>query len=105
MKTREDILEQACLECLTEMYAKAQPSLDFKQYLDDVKLGKVPEGDKVYERHFNSVLYAIYKISGYEWNKCFYNRFEYDKQESKQSGLLVFSDTPCHFLYHNITLS
>lgn len=65
MKTREDILEQACLECLTEMYAKAQPSLDFKQYLDDVKSDKVPEGDKIYEGHYLSSDELHYIVNKY----------------------------------------
>lgn len=65
MRTREDILEQACLECLAEMYNKAQPSLDFKQYYQDVKSGKIDKNDKVYERHYLSSDEINYIVNKY----------------------------------------
>jgi hypothetical protein len=65
MKTREDILEQACIECLTEMYAKAQPPLDFKQYYEDVKSGKISKEDKVYEYHYLSSAEINYIVNKY----------------------------------------
>lgn len=82
MKTRENILEQACLECLTEMYAKAQPSLDFKQYLDDVKSGKVAEGDKVYERHYLSSDELHYIVNKY------INLYAIDNQWTEHADLI-----------------
>lgn len=65
MKTREDILEQACIECLTEMYAKAQPPLDFKQYYEDVKSGNISKEDKVYEHHYLSSAEINYIVNKY----------------------------------------
>lgn len=65
MKTREDILEQACIECLAEMYNKAQPSLDFKQYYQDVKSGKIDKDDKIYEKHYLSSDETNYIVNKY----------------------------------------
>ena len=82
MKTREDILEQACIECLTEMYAKAQPSLDFKQYLEDVKMGKFTEEDKVYERHYLSLDEVHYIVNKY------INLYAIDNQWTEHADLV-----------------
>jgi hypothetical protein len=65
MKTREDILEQACIECLTEMYAKAQPPLDFKQYYEDVKSGKIVKENRIYEHHYLSSAEINYIVNKY----------------------------------------
>lgn len=65
MKTREDILEQACIECLAEMYSKAQPPLDFKQYYQDVKTGKIDKNDKIHERHYLSSDETDYIVNKY----------------------------------------
>lgn len=54
MLDRKEILERAYHECMTEMYAKAQPSADFNQLLEDVKSGKISKDEKVYEQHYLS---------------------------------------------------
>ena len=38
---REDIIEEAYMKCMTEMYAKAQPSANFSELLDGVKNGTI----------------------------------------------------------------
>lgn len=54
MLDRKEILERAYNECITEMYAKAQPSASFNQLLSDAKEGKISKDEKVYERHYLS---------------------------------------------------
>lgn len=51
---REKILEQAIYDCYKEMYAKAQPSADFDQIVEDFKSGKRDKDERVYEQHFLS---------------------------------------------------
>ena len=48
------IFDRAYNECMTEMYAKAQPPADYNQYLQDAKDGKITRDEKVYERHYLS---------------------------------------------------
>ena len=54
MLVRENILEQAYTECMAEMYAKAQPSADYYQLIEDAKNGKIGKDEKVYERYYLS---------------------------------------------------
>lgn len=54
MLDRKEILERAYHECMVEMYAKAQPSADFNQLLEDAKNGKIGKDEKVYERYYLS---------------------------------------------------
>ena len=54
MLTRDKIIEQAYHECMAEMYAKSQPSVDFNQLLADAKSGKIGKDEKVYERYYLS---------------------------------------------------
>ena len=54
MLDREEILKRAYHECLTEMYAKSQPSVDYNQLLEDAKNGKIGKDDAVYERYYLS---------------------------------------------------
>lgn len=56
MKTRENVIKQAHHECLKEMYAKAQPSVDYDAIVDGVKNGTICDTDKdpVYARHYLS---------------------------------------------------
>lgn len=54
MLDRKEILERAYHECMVEMYAKAQPSVDFNQLLEDAKSGKISKDEKVYERYYLS---------------------------------------------------
>lgn len=54
MLNRDEILKKAYHECMAEMYAKAQPSADYYQLLEDAKNGKIGKDEKVYERHYLS---------------------------------------------------
>lgn len=54
MLDRKEILERAYVECMSEMYAKSQPSGDYKQYVQDVKDGKIGKDELIYERHYLS---------------------------------------------------
>ena len=54
MLDRNEILEKAYHECMAEMYAKSQPSVDYYQLLEDAKNGKIGKNEKVYERHYLS---------------------------------------------------
>ena len=53
---REDIIDEAYMKCMTEMYAKAQPSANFSELLDGVKNGTIVDTpyDKVFERYYLS---------------------------------------------------
>lgn len=61
MKTRQDIIKQAYHECMTEMYAKAQPSVDYDKLLEDFRSGVIKD-----ER--NCPIYSRYYLSHQEFN-------------------------------------
>lgn len=54
--TRRDIIKRAYTECLSEMYAKAQPSADYNQLIQDVKDKKIKDSahEPVYQRYYLS---------------------------------------------------
>ena len=54
MLDRKDIIEQAYNECLTEMYAKAQPPADFKALLEECKNNPSKRNENFYEHHYLS---------------------------------------------------
>ena len=54
MLDRDEILKKAYHECMAEMYAKAQPSADYYQLLEDAKNGKIGKDERIYERHYLS---------------------------------------------------
>ena len=54
MLDKNTILERAYEECMCEMYKKAQPSVDYKQLLEDINSGKIDKNTKVYERYYLS---------------------------------------------------
>lgn len=60
MLDRDQVIRKAYTECMAEMYAKAQPSADYYQLLEDAKNGKIGEDEKVYERHYLSYEEFIY---------------------------------------------
>lgn len=53
---RKDILQRAYNECLTEMFAKAQPSADFNALMEGVKNGTIIDNDAnpIYKRYYLS---------------------------------------------------
>ena len=56
MLDRNDILSKAYMECMTEMYAKAQPSVDFIKLNEDLKNGIITESnaDPIHDRYYLS---------------------------------------------------
>ena len=54
MLDRDQVIRKAYTECMAEMYAKAQPSADYYQLLEDAKNGKIGKDEKVYERYYLS---------------------------------------------------
>lgn len=58
MINRDTIISRAIHECMTEMYRKAQPSVDYDQLLADFRSGKITEdpknGDHIYDRYYLS---------------------------------------------------
>ena len=61
--SRKEILEQAVHDCYKEMYAKAQPSIDWDQIVQEFKEGKRDKDERVYEQHYLSqdeYIYARY---------------------------------------------
>ena len=54
--TRDDIIDEAYMKCMNEMYAKAQPSTNFNELLEGVKNGTIIDTpyDKVFERYYLS---------------------------------------------------
>ena len=56
MLDRDEIIGRAYDDCMSEMYAKAQPSADFKQLVEDVKSGKIIDSNEnpVYNRYYLS---------------------------------------------------
>ena len=53
---RKSIIEEAYTRCITEMYAKAQPSANYKELLTKKKRGKIvdTEIDPIYRRYYLS---------------------------------------------------
>lgn len=56
MLNRDNIIQRAVHECLEEMYAKAQPSADYKELIEKVKTGEIIDTHEnpVYDRHYLS---------------------------------------------------
>lgn len=56
MLNRDNVINQAFHDCLKEMFAKAQPSVDYDQLISDFKEGKITEGPKnhIYDRYYLS---------------------------------------------------
>lgn len=67
MFEREDVLSNALMECIKEMFAKAQPAADFDNLIEEKKAGKIDE-DKdgpVYNRHYLSMDEFTYILDKY----------------------------------------
>lgn len=54
MLDRQKIIEKAFHDCMKEMYARSQPSVDYDQLLEDAKSGKIGKDEAVYERYYLS---------------------------------------------------
>lgn len=92
MIDREFIINRALDECMTEMYAKAQPSADFHQILEDVKSGKIKDDphDPVYNRYYLSYdefQYILHKyIDAYGLNETWTSNIEVLERYFKGEG-------------------
>lgn len=64
---RESILLQAVKDCYREMFAKAQPSADWDNLIQEYKEGKIDEekDGPVYDRHYLSYHEYVYIINKY----------------------------------------
>lgn len=96
--TREKVLLEAYQDCLREMYAKAQPSASYDEYIQKVENGLIDESKEgeIYKRHYLSQEEYIYIIEKYidayalndKWSEhCdliseFFNEVKWDKIES-----------------------
>lgn len=66
MLDRKEIIKRAYHECMVEMYAKAQPSTDYNQLLEDAKNGKIGKDERVYERYYLSQEEFKYILNKYK---------------------------------------
>lgn len=66
MLDRKEIIKRAYHECMVEMYAKAQPSADYNQLLEDAKNGKIGKDERVYERYYLSQEEFKYILNKYK---------------------------------------
>ena len=51
---RKDIFRKAFHDCMKEMYAKAQPSVDYDQLIEDYKSGKIGKDERICEYYYLS---------------------------------------------------
>lgn len=67
MFDREDVLHKAFMDCVKEMYAKAQPAADFENILQEKRDGKIDEekDGPIYNRHYLSMDEFIYIMNKY----------------------------------------
>ena len=67
MLTRETIIGEGIDRCLTEMYEKAQPSVNLKDYLEQKKRGELDESvTPVHDRHYLSNNQFLYILDKYK---------------------------------------
>lgn len=68
MLDRDNIIQRAVHECLEEMYAKAQPSVSYKELIEKVKSGEIEDSQEnpVYNRYYLSQEEFIYIKNKYE---------------------------------------
>lgn len=78
MFDRDFILKRAYDECLTEMYLKSQPSVDYHQLLSDVESGKIGKDERVYERYYLSQAEHQYILEKYMHAYDLCNHWESD---------------------------
>ena len=81
MLNRDEVISRAFHDCMKEMYAKAQPSVDYDQLISDFKSGKITEdpknGDHIYDRYYLSSEEFSYILDKYvkayniegKWNR------------------------------------
>lgn len=65
MLNRREVLDKAIHDCYREMYAKAQPSADWDQIVQEFKDGKRDKDERVYEQHYLSQEEYTYIVEKY----------------------------------------
>lgn len=60
MLTREEILNKAFNDCMSEMYEKSQPCADWENLIAECKAGKIKKNEKIYDRHYLSMDEFLY---------------------------------------------
>ena len=65
MLNRQEVLDKAIHDCYREMYAKAQPSADWDQIVQEFKDGKRDKDERVYEQHYLSQEEYTYIVEKY----------------------------------------
>ena len=65
MLNRREVLDKAIHDCYREMYAKAQPSADWDQIIQEFKDGKRDKDERVYEQHYLSQEEYTYIVEKY----------------------------------------
>ena len=76
MFNKDEVWREAFNRCMKEMYAKAQPSADWDQILEDFKNGKYDKDTRIFERYylskeeFDYILDKYIKAYGFgeKWN-------------------------------------
>lgn len=78
--SRRDMMKRAYNECLTEMYAKAQPYADFNTLIEEVKNGNIKDDphDPVYNRYYLSYEEFHYILEKYNRIYGFTEQFTSD---------------------------
>ena len=65
IKNRKDMLNKAYEDCMRELYARAQPSADYDNIIDEYRQGKIGKEERVYERHYVSKEEYDYVVDKY----------------------------------------
>lgn len=67
MLDREEVLSKAYEDCIREMFAKAQPSADWDNIIEEYKAGKIDEkkDGPIYDRHYLSHDEFVYIMDKY----------------------------------------
>jgi len=67
MLDREEVLAQAYKDCIREMFAKAQPSADWDNLVEEYRAGKIDEkkDGPIYDRHYLSAQEFDYILNKY----------------------------------------
>lgn len=60
MLTREEILNKAFNDCMSEMYEKSQPCADWENLIEEYKAGKIKKNESFYDRHYLSMDEFLY---------------------------------------------
>ena len=93
MKTREDIIKEAIHNCFKEMYAKAQPSIDYDELLEKFRNGEITEGKgetPIHNRYYLSMDEFVYirdkYLNMYRMNNLWKSNVEFLRENLTEGG-------------------